>query len=67
MTFPILGPWPELETSMDNSQVLAFKQALTKEFAIIQGPPGIEEGERGILLSAHIYVALQVLERHLLV
>lgn len=39
-TFPLLGSWPELETSMDNSQLSAFKQALTKEFAIIQGPPG---------------------------
>ena len=26
---------------MDNSQLEALKQALTKEFAIIQGPPGM--------------------------
>lgn len=39
-TFPLLGPWPEIETTMDNSQKEAFKQSLCKEFAIIQGPPG---------------------------
>lgn len=39
-TFPLLGQWPEIETTMDNSQQNAFKQALCKEFAIIQGPPG---------------------------
>ncbi|KAH3744627.1 hypothetical protein Pelo_13974 [Pelomyxa schiedti] len=38
--FPILSEWPVLESSMDSSQLEAFKHALTHEFAIIQGPPG---------------------------
>ena len=38
--FDILAPWPSLPTSMDDSQLDAVKNALTKEISVIQGPPG---------------------------
>jgi hypothetical protein len=40
--FCVLDEWPinEIETSLDDSQMKALNQALTKELSIIQGPPG---------------------------
>ncbi|MEQ2177458.1 hypothetical protein GOODEAATRI_003729 [Goodea atripinnis] len=38
--------WPDMEElGLDESQMKAFQLALTKELAIIQGPPGTEEAE----------------------
>eukprot|EP01018_Ginkgo_biloba_P024577 Gb_08232 [translate_table: standard] len=33
-------PWPQWKSSLDESQMEAVKQGLTKRLAIIQGPPG---------------------------
>jgi len=50
--FSVLGKWPSIkesqedeeeeyvDTTMDQSQLDAFKRALSKNFALIQGPPG---------------------------
>jgi helicase required for RNAi-mediated heterochromatin assembly 1 len=36
----ILKPWPEVDTSLDESQMRALTHILTKALSIIQGPPG---------------------------
>ncbi|KAI9777061.1 MAG: hypothetical protein M1839_009112 [Geoglossum umbratile] len=41
MKVDVLKDWPEIEsTTLDKSQVSAFRNVLTKELAIVQGPPG---------------------------
>ncbi|XP_017775169.1 PREDICTED: NFX1-type zinc finger-containing protein 1 [Nicrophorus vespilloides] len=32
--------WPMIETELDDTQLKAFKYALTNKFSVIQGPPG---------------------------
>jgi hypothetical protein len=38
----MLGDWPrdQIKTTLDDTQFEALKHAMTKELAIIQGPPG---------------------------
>lgn len=38
--FDVLSDWPSLPTTMDQSQLNAVKNAITKEVSVIQGPPG---------------------------
>eukprot|EP01084_Bolivina_argentea_P102328 183331_1 len=40
-SFNVVKDWPEhLNTSLDNSQLIALKHILTNQVAIVQGPPG---------------------------
>eukprot|EP00698_Gefionella_okellyi_P023615 TRINITY_DN8110_c0_g1_i1.p1 TRINITY_DN8110_c0_g1~~TRINITY_DN8110_c0_g1_i1.p1 ORF type:complete len:1639 (+),score=355.76 TRINITY_DN8110_c0_g1_i1:119-5035(+) len=36
----VLQEWPQIPSSMDQSQMEALKQSVTRELALIQGPPG---------------------------
>ena len=44
--------WPTYEeTELNNSQLNAFKHALTKEFVVIQGPPGTGKTHLGLRIA----------------
>lgn len=48
--------WPDMEElGLDESQMKAFQLALTKELAIIQGPPGTGEKPKTFCLSHNLY------------
>jgi hypothetical protein len=41
LSFPVLQEWPvDIKSTFDESQMAALKHSLTKELAIVQGPPG---------------------------
>lgn len=52
--FPVLQPdlWPDESIGLDESQLNAYKFALTKEFAVIQGPPGTGKTFLGIKIAS---------------
>lgn len=50
--FPVLDPhWPNA-FGLDDSQLEAYKFALTREFAVIQGPPGTGKTFLGIKIAS---------------
>lgn len=56
--------WPtEEQLGLDDSQLKALKLALTKELAIIQGPPGTGR-EMEILTAYYSYCFLQFILKH---
>ncbi|CAD8066847.1 unnamed protein product [Paramecium sonneborni] len=52
-------PWPQLQTSLDLSQINAIKLMLQKEVALIQGPPGTGKTYCGALAVRLLYQNLQ--------
>lgn len=54
ISFPVLDPthWPNASFGLDESQLEAFKFALTHEFAVIQGPPGTGKTFIGIKIAS---------------
>ncbi|CAD8155116.1 unnamed protein product [Paramecium octaurelia] len=52
-------PWPQLNTSLDASQLNAVKLMLQKEVALIQGPPGTGKTYCGALAVRMLYQNLQ--------
>ncbi|KAL0839055.1 hypothetical protein ABMA28_017042 [Loxostege sticticalis] len=55
LSFPVLdtNQWPENESfGLDDSQMEAYKLALTKEFAVIQGPPGTGKTFIGVKIAS---------------
>lgn len=47
--------WPDNQIlGLDNSQYMAFKEALTKEFTVIQGPPGTGKTFIGLRIARSI-------------
>lgn len=52
--FPVLdtNQWPETPFELDNSQMEAYKVALTREFAVIQGPPGTGKTYLGVKIAS---------------
>lgn len=56
LPFPVLDTtqWPDPVFGLDDSQLEAFKFALTREFAVIQGPPGTGKTYIGIKIAATI-------------
>jgi hypothetical protein len=60
-TFPVLQKWPveDINTSIDDSQMRALHQALTKRLAIIQGPPGTGKTFVGLKASVRIPIVVR--------
>ncbi|OWR46444.1 NFX1-type zinc finger-containing protein 1, partial [Danaus plexippus plexippus] len=55
ITFPVVNTdqWPTPEAfGLDQSQLNAFKFALTREFAVIQGPPGTGKTFLGVKIAS---------------
>ncbi|CAH0585889.1 unnamed protein product [Chrysodeixis includens] len=52
--FPVLDTeqWPDEYFGLDNSQLEAYKFALTREFAVIQGPPGTGKTYIGVKIAS---------------
>lgn len=50
-SFHVLRPWPDLESTLDASQLEALKRVLTKRLAIVQGPPGTGKTFLGVLAT----------------
>jgi superfamily II DNA or RNA helicase len=48
---PHLAKWPEWNSTLDESQMEAVKQGLTKRLAIIQGPPGTGKTYVGLTIA----------------
>ncbi|KAH9631318.1 hypothetical protein HF086_012569 [Spodoptera exigua] len=56
LPYPVLdtSQWPDQVFKLDESQLEAYKFALTREFAVIQGPPGTGKTYIGIKIAATI-------------